>query len=96
VTAVQDDDLAPGPAIIEALVQPLSGHRSGGLALTAGIGGRVVKPPVFVQDPVAGQVDQQLIGRIPVGAEFLDFLLQVARRYVAQGLYLKGAYPRVP
>jgi hypothetical protein len=59
MAAVQDNDLAAGPGVIEPLDQPRRGDRGGRQPLPPGVDRGVVQPAVAIEHAVTGQVDQQ-------------------------------------
>ena len=66
------EDLAAGPAVLQLVQHPGRLDPGRPEPVLAGVGGGEVQPPPGVQQPVAGQVDQQQVPGAPAVQEVLD------------------------
>ena len=92
---IQDKDLAAGPAVLQLVQHP--GRLDPGRAepVLAGVGGGEVQPPACVQQPVAGQVDQQQAPGAPAVQEVLDSQPDLLGRLVDHGGHGEAADARI-
>ena len=79
---IQDEDLAAGPAVLQLVQHPGRLDAGGPEPVLAGVGGGEVQPTAGVQQPVAGQVDQQQVAGAPAGQEVLDSQADLLGRLV--------------
>ena len=82
---IQDQDLAAGPAVLELVQHPGRLDPGRPEPVLAGVGGGEIQPPAGVQQPVAGQVDQQQVPGAPAVQEVLDGQADLLRRLVDHG-----------
>ena len=83
--AVQDEDLAAGPAVLQLVQHPGRLDPGRSEPVQPGVGGGEVQPPTGIQLPVAGQVDQQQVSGAAVGQEVLDGQADLLGRLVDHG-----------
>ena len=82
---VQDEDLAAGPAVLQLVQHPGRLDPGRPEPVLAGVGGGEVQPAAGIQQPVAGQVDQQQVPGAPAVQEVLDGQPDLLGRLVDHG-----------
>ena len=82
---IQDQDLAAGPAVLQLVQHPGRLDPGRPEPVLAGVGGGEVQPAAGIQQPVAGQVDQQQVPGAPAVQEVLDGQPDLLGRLVDHG-----------